>query len=64
MNGIETNETKEVLSENQMSLDENSKSMTMWKMRHSAGTSIDNGQELHNFRQRKEILLNNIQLLQ
>jgi hypothetical protein len=47
-----------------MSLDENSKSMTMWKMRHSAGTSVDNGQDMHNFRQRKEILLNNIQLLQ
>ena len=41
---INTNETKEVLisdmQDNQASLDD--KSLTMWKMRHSAGTTIDN----------------------
>jgi hypothetical protein len=37
-------ETREMFStDHHNSLDDNSKSMTMWKMRHSAGTSIDNG---------------------
>jgi len=52
LNEIEVNGldySRDLLSENQLSQDE-SKSLTMWKMRNSAGTSMDHAQDLHNFR--------------